>query len=212
MQETSPAQDTSIEIRTKKGSFVALKAIDKRLSWFENLYEISAPSETHQYVEKRTLSDLLKIKNAFILEPNIECTDQLLDPGNGCGQVLGHGLAVGLVLHKIRMPGCRCLGVEGYADMRGLFVLQQVVEGIGKPQDGRGVQPLGIEARRSLHGEKGTVNKRHAVEEEEFFHWYCFGRIKIEINRTGGLVVQKTRRPGDRANIGCRMSDVGCRI
>ena len=93
------------------------------------------------------------------------------DVGDGNGELLGHGFALGFVGWVDFVPRCGFFGIKGNTDVGGIVVIDDIEERVGKSHDRRGIHALGGEDGIAEEGEVGTVNKSHAVEEEKLMHW-----------------------------------------
>ena len=99
-----------------------------------------------------------------------ESLDHLSHPRERELDVLGHRVAVGLIFGIELMAEGGLLEVEGDADMRGLQMAEQVVEGGGKTQYGRRVEALGVDAGFAVEGVVGAIDDGHTVDEDQFLH------------------------------------------
>ena len=77
---------------------------------------------------------------------------------------------MGLVLGVHLVPEGGRRQVKGHAYMGGTLAAQQVVERHRETQGRRGIETLGVDTRRAVHGIVPTVNRGHAVDQEEFLH------------------------------------------
>ena len=66
--------------------------------------------------------------------------DQPPDIRQGGGNVFGHFLPLGFVFDVFRLPQGRGEGIESDPDVGGFFILQNIIQRIGKAQNGRSIQ------------------------------------------------------------------------
>ena len=95
-----------------------------------------------------------------------EGLDYTLDPGQVALYLLGHGVAVGLVVGIHLVAECRLGQVESHPDVGRPLRAQQVVEVRGEAEGRRGVEAFGVDAGRTAHGIVATVDGCHTVYQE----------------------------------------------
>ena len=97
-----------------------------------------------------------------------------LDVGHRVDDVIGCGLAVGLVVLEVRVAERGCTRVERHGNVRGFLFFDDFVKHIGKTQYGGGVQSLGSVSRTLDHGIIGSENQAHSVYQKKFWFHYFF--------------------------------------
>ena len=90
----------------------------------------------------------------------------VLEHGHLGTQLVGHGVAVGLVVGKGQVPEGGCLPVEGDAQGVGLLLVQQAGENVQKAVDGVGVLP--VPGGEQFDAVKGPVRQGIAVQDHQF--------------------------------------------
>ena len=85
-------------------------------------------------------------------------------------QVLGRGLAGGLVFRVGNVPLRRRFGVESNRKMGRLLLAENVEQGLGETIEGGTVQPFGREDGSRDESEMGSVHESHSVEQEQSLH------------------------------------------
>ena len=98
---------------------------------------------------------------------DVEPLEDAEDVGHGRAQVLGHALALGLVLGELLVPVGRLAGVEDGGQVGRLEALQKLQQGVGEDEGRRGVHPPGVGHRVVDQREVGAVGQGQAVEEAE---------------------------------------------
>ncbi len=120
---------------------------------------------------------------------DVERFTEALEVGEGGGQFLRHVLAVGLVLGKELVAGSGRGGVEGHREVGGLLFFENGQEGVGKPEEGRGVNPLRAVNRVPDQGEMGPVGQCHPVQQEKPLHpqgfraWVLWSTVSPELTK-----------------------------
>ena len=99
--------------------------------------------------------------------------DDALDDGHGLTNVLRGGFALGLVFGVGFVAECTSGRVEGNADVVGVFIVEQHLEGVDETVDGRCVLAFGVDSRRADQGIVGTVYECVSVEKIKGFHAGC---------------------------------------
>ena len=89
--------------------------------------------------------------------------DNLLDDGDRVTNHFGRLFALSLVLLVGFMAEGRSLRVESHGNVRGVLLFEQLFEGVDKPQDGRCVYSLGVDAGIFDEGIIRAVDKRVGV-------------------------------------------------
>ena len=92
-----------------------------------------------------------------------------VDPRNGESDVFGLRLAVGFVGIEFFVAERTSFRIEHHGEVGGFFVLHHIPQRAHKTLDGGHVPAFGIEQRTGDEGVMGAVNKRMAVEQEQFF-------------------------------------------
>ena len=69
--------------------------------------------------------------------------------------------------------------VEGHTQVGGLLLVENLLQRVAEPQDGRGVDALGVDGGPADEGIVGTEDDGVCVKEEQFLHnnIYFHGKI-----------------------------------
>jgi hypothetical protein len=110
---------------------------------------------------------IIRLKTFQTYHWDAEALDEPFDVGDAGAEVIGHGLAVGLVGRELLLAQGGTGHVERHSDVRGFLFLQKVEQGDGEAEDSRGVQPFGIDHRLGTKGKEGTVDERKGIEQKE---------------------------------------------
>ena len=78
---------------------------------------------------------------------NVKGTTQFFHLRNCCGKLLGHFIALRLVGGKSNVSRRWCRGVEGHAQMRGLFLFKNCQQRVDEAVKRGGVDSLGVANR-----------------------------------------------------------------
>ena len=121
----------------------------------------------------------------------VERFAQAENVGKRRAQILGHGLALGLVFGEHPVPVGRLGCIENNAYMAGIRVVQNIQQGVREHEYRRRIQAGGGHARVADHGEMGTVNQRHSVQEVELFLCFahCFLPTPALRRRSTGVLI-----------------------
>ena len=100
-----------------------------------------------------------------LIAGNVHGVQHLPDNGKLGGQVLGHGLALRLILSIGQVAEGRRLQVKGTAQGVGVFLLHQLEQNIEKTEDGVGGSP--IPGGQGANAVKGPVQDGVAVNDHQ---------------------------------------------
>jgi hypothetical protein len=110
---------------------------------------------------------IIRLKTFQTYHRNAEALDEPFDVRDAGTEVIGHGLAVGLVGREFLLAQGGTGHVERHSDVGWFLLLEQVEQGDGEAKDSRGVQPFGIDHRLGTKGKEGTVDERKGIEQKE---------------------------------------------
>ena len=85
---------------------------------------------------------------------------------NRGGAILRHFFALGLVRGELDVAFGRFGRIKRDRKVSWPLVLEDVQEGIGKPQHGGGIYPLGSDDRAADKGKMSAINQRHTIKEK----------------------------------------------
>ena len=98
------------------------------------------------------------------------CFQNCLDMRNGRNDILRRGIPIGFV-EGVQLPPKRpSRWVECLTEVFGLFTGYEVVQELGKAENGRGIQPLRIAHRTVDEGIVEPEYQRVGVNQKKFFH------------------------------------------
>ena len=112
--------------------------------------------------------DIIRLVMRHFQEWNVISPDNLFDDGDRLADDFGRLFALCLVLLVGLVAEGGPGGVEGHADVRGVFFLEHLFERVDKAHDGRCVEALGVDARVLDERVVSPVNQRIGVEQKEF--------------------------------------------
>ena len=87
----------------------------------------------------------------------------VFDDGHGALDIFWCGFTLRFVVWEGLAAEGRAVGVEGYADMCGLLLVEHLLQRVEKTHDGRCVEPLGIDAWVFDKGVIRPINERISV-------------------------------------------------
>ena len=93
-----------------------------------------------------------------------------LDVRDGCGEFLGHFVAVRLVRWKLDMPRGGSRGVKRNPDVARLFIFQNGQQRGDEAIQSGGIDALGIADRGLDEAKVGPIDQGHAIKEKQA-HW-----------------------------------------
>ena len=100
----------------------------------------------------------------------MEGAAERLDVGDGGGEFLGHLVALRLVGGEFDVARSGCGGVEGDADVGGVFLFEDGEQGVDEAVERGGVDAFRVADRRLDQREMGAIDQGHAVEQEKAVH------------------------------------------
>ncbi len=111
---------------------------------------------------------IICLKTGYFQDWDVVRADNFLDDRDGAFDVLGRCFTLRLVCLKLQVAECRSRRIKCHSNMGWIFLTQHLFQGVHKTEDGRCVQPLGINPRVSYKGIVGAINERVGVEKEKF--------------------------------------------
>ena len=115
-------------------------------------------------------NEVVRLEAVDLEDGDVEGAAEGFHVGDGGGEFLGHGIALGFVGGVADVSRGGSGGIKRDANVGGLLLFEDGEEGVDEAVERGGVDALGVADGGLDEGEVSTVDQGHAVEQEKAVH------------------------------------------